>query len=90
MAKITTSFSVLSYDNNSTNVSNNGNNSTISETSTETTIETSNDTTNETVQGDSTQSADTIISESAPLMNLPLMIFTGFIGLYIFKRKVIN
>ncbi len=58
--------------------------------STETTIETSNDTTNETVQGNSTQSADTIISESAPLMNLPLMIFTGFIGLYIFKRKVIN
>ena len=84
IAKITTSFSVMLYDNNSTNVSNNGNNtSTISETTTET----SNDTTNETVQGNSTQSVETSIPESAPLMNLPLMMCIGLIGLYIFKRK---
>ena len=88
IAKITTSFSVMLYDNNSTNVSNNGNNTnTISETSTETTTETSTETSNETLQGNSTQSVDTSIPESAPLMNLPLMIFTGFIGLYILKRK---
>ena len=88
VAKITTSFSVMLYGNNTTNVSNNGNNtSTISETNSVNNTVTNTDTTNETVQGNSTQSADTIISESAPLMNLPLMIFTGFIGLYIFKRK---
>jgi len=84
VAKITTSFSVMLYGNNSTNVSNNGNNtSTISETNTVT----NNDTNNETNTETNNQSVAISVPESVPLMNLPLMIFTGFIGLYIFNRK---
>ena len=84
VAKITTSFSVMLYGNNTTNVSNNGNNtSTISETNTVS----NTDTNNETSTGTNDQSVAISIPESAPIMNLPLMIFTGFIGLYILKRK---
>lgn len=85
VAKITTSFSVMLYGNNTTNVSNNGNNtSTISETNTVL----NTDTNNETSTGTNDQSVAISVPESAPIMNLPLMIFTGFIGLYIFKRKI--
>ena len=88
VAKITTSFSVMLYGNNTTNVSNNGNNtSTISETNTVTNTVSNTDTNNETSTGTNDQSVAISIPESAPIMNLPLMIFTGFIGLYILKRK---
>ena len=84
MAKITTSFSVMLYGNNTTNVSNNGNNtSTISETNTVTNTDTNNETSTQT----NNQSVAISIPEGAPIMNLPLMIFTGFIGLYFINRK---
>ena len=84
VAKITTSFSVMLYGNNTTNVSNNGNNtSTISETNTVTNTDTNNETSTQT----NNQSVAISIPEDAPIMNLPLMIFTGFIGLYFINRK---
>ena len=88
VAKITTSFSVMLYGNNTTNVSNNGNNnSTISETNTVTILYPILILIMKQYKGTSDQSVAISIPESAPIMNLPLMIFTGFIGLYILKKK---
>ena len=72
------------YGNNTTNVSNNGNNtSTISETNTVSNTDTNNETSTRT----NDQSIAISILKSAPIMNLPLMIFTGFIGLSVFNKK---
>ncbi len=84
VAKITTSFSVMLYGNNSTNVSNNGNNtSTISETNTVKNTDTNNETSTET----NNQSIAVSIPESTPIADLPFILLVSFIGLYMFRKN---